>query len=369
MSGGVERQVTELVTRLDRTRFEPQLICLYGPKAGRSLHFLPQIEAAEIPVHLLDLGWGAKDKLRGWQSLTSLAWQVRPHIFHAVNYHSNLLSRLDRPLMPPRLRLIGAVRTEYTPKQLRYEQLSWCLCATIVCNSPHLQKQLTEQAKVPASRVLMIRNGVDTERFSQNPQPDLRENIVPNTRRVLVMLGRVTRQKSPHLLAQALGLLKARQQLPADLKVILVGEHEDEAIQTELDNAIRQYQLEGVIRQFGQTSHPEAYYHAGDVTILASLWEGTPNVALESLAAGRPVVISEAANAAGVITQNETGWIVKTGDVAHLTETLHHVLNLPDATLATMQQNCLRRAADFSMPRMVTTYENLYQRLNAMPMP
>ncbi len=363
MSGGVERQITELVTRLDRTRFEPHLICLYGPKAGRSLHFLSRIEAANVPVHLLDLGWGAKDKLRGWQALTRLSWQIRPQIFHAVNYHSNLLSRLARLLMPPRLKLIGAVRTEYTSKQLGYEQLSWRLCATIVCNSPHLQRQLTEQAKVPMSRVLMIPNGVDTERFSQNPQSDLRQTIAPDARRVLVMPGRITRQKSQHLLAQAVGLLKERQQLPADLRVILVGEHEDAAIQAEIDSAIERYQLQDVIHQFGQTDCPEAYYHAGDVTVLASLWEGMPNVALESLAAGRPVIISEAANAAEVIVQNETGWVVKTGDVESLAEILHDVLHLPDCTLVAMQHNCLNRAADFSMARMVNAYENLYAHL------
>lgn len=369
MSGGVERQITELVTRLDRTRFEPHLICLYGPKAGRSLHFLSRIETANVPVHLLDLGWSAKDKLRGWQALTRLSWQIRPEIFHAVNYHSNLLSRLARPLMPPHLKLIGSVRTEYTTKQLRYEQLSWRLCATIVCNSPHLQRQLTEQAKVPASRVLMIPNGVDIERFSQNAQPDLRQNIAPDARRVLVMPGRITRQKSQHFLVQAIGLLKERQQLPADLRVVLVGEHEDATIQAQIDSAIEQNQLQDVISQFGQTDCPEAYYHAGDVTVLPSLWEGMPNVALESLAAGRPVIISEAANAASVIVQNETGWVVKTGDVESLTEILHHVLHLPDNIFATMQQNCLRRAGDFSMARMVNTYESLYQRLSAIPMP
>lgn len=307
--------------------------------------------------------------MRGWQALARLTWQIRPQIFHAVNYHSNLLSRLARPLMPPRVKLIGAVRTEYTAKQLRYEKLSWRLCATIVCNSPHLQLQLTEQAKVPASRVLIIPNGVDTERFSQNPQPGLRQDITPNAGRVLVMPGRITRQKSQHLLAQAIGLLKERQQLPADLRVILVGEHEDAVIQAEVDSAIAQYQLQDVIHQFGQTDCPEAYYHAGDVTVLASLWEGMPNVALESLAAGRPIIISEAANAAGVIMQNETGWVVKTGDMESLAETLHHVLHLPDSTLVAMQEKCLRRAGDFSMARMVITYENLYQRLSAIPMP
>lgn len=369
MSGGVERQITELVTRLDRTRFEPHLICLYGPKAGRSLHFLSRIEAANVPVHLLDLGWSAKDKLRGWQALARLTWQIRPHIFHAVNYHSNLLSRLARPLMPPRLKLIGAVRATYTPKQLRYERLSWRLCSAIVCNSPHLQKQLIEQAKVPASRVLMIPNGVDTERFAHNPQPELRERIASDARLVLTMIGRLAYPKAPHLLAQAIGRLREQGKLSLGLKVILVGEQEDKTIQSKLDEVIQRFQLDDIFQQYQQTDYPEAYYHATDVTILVSLSEGMPNVALESLATGRPVIIFEGANAAGVIRHNETGWVVHTGDVDHLAETLHHVMNLPSGTLTTMQQNCLRRAEDFSMARMVSAYETLYEGLSVVSIP
>ncbi|MCQ3929775.1 MAG: hypothetical protein DPW16_04895 [Chloroflexi bacterium] len=369
MSGGVERQITELVTRLDRTRFEPHLICLYGPNAGRSLHFLPRIEAANVPVHLLDLGWSAKDKLRGWQALAGLTWQLRPHIFHAVNYHSNLLSRLARPLMHPRLKLIGAVRATYTAKQLRYEHLSWRLCSTIVCNSPHLQRQLVEQAKVPASRVLMIPNGVDTGRFEHNPQPELREKIASGATLVLTMVGRLAYPKAPHLLAQAIGQLREQGKLSSRLKVILVGEQEDEAIQATLDEAIQRYQLHDIFQQYHQTDCPEAYYHATDVTILVSLAEGMPNVALESLATGRPVIIFDGANAAGVIRHNETGWVVNTGDVDHLAGTLYHVMNLPRSTLTAMRQNCLVRAADFSMERMVNNYEQLYQRLITIPIP
>lgn len=61
MPGGIESQLTDLITRLDRTRFEPHVLCLYGPRV-RSLHFAPQIRAASVPITTLDLGWSALDK-------------------------------------------------------------------------------------------------------------------------------------------------------------------------------------------------------------------------------------------------------------------------------------------------------------------
>jgi glycosyltransferase involved in cell wall biosynthesis len=265
--------------------------------------------------------------------------------------------------------LIGSVRTTYTAKQLHYERWSYRTCAVIVCNSPHLQAQLVEQARIPANRVCYIPNGVDTERFARNPDPTESARLRGNARHVLIMFGRITEQKSPHLLAQAVGLLKEQRGLPDNLRVVIVGERENQTYQQKLDEDVIRYALQDVIRQYPQTAQPEVFYHTGDVTVLATLWEGLPNVALESLAAGRPVIISEAANAAGVIEHGVNGWIVRTGDVAHLAETLAMVLALPPETIQTIRAACVRRASDFSIERMVQRYDQLYARLWAMPNP
>jgi glycosyltransferase involved in cell wall biosynthesis len=369
MAGGVERQLTELVTRLDRTRFDPHVMCLYGERAGRSLHFSPQLRKAGIPLYLLDLGWSPADKLRGLIRIGRITWRVRPQILHVFNYHSNLLARIARPFLPPSIKLIGSVRTLYSSKQLLYERLSQWTCTVIICNSPHLQQSLIEQARIPATKVICIPNGVDMERFAQNPNPALSKQVKDGAGRVLVMFGRITQQKSQHLLAQALGIVKERGQLPTGTRAVIVGEQQDSAIQALLEDAIRRNQLDDVVVQYSQTKQPEAFYHATDVIILATLWEGLPNVALESLASGHPVVISEAANAARIIEHGVTGWVVQTGDVESLAETLHLVLTLTDDQLAGMRDKCLRRAADFAVPRMVEHYETLYHRLRAIPKP
>jgi glycosyltransferase involved in cell wall biosynthesis len=82
---------------------------------------------------------------------------------------------------------------------------------------------------------------------------------------------------------------------------------------------------------------------------------------LEALAAGRPVIISEEANRAEVITDGETGWIVPTGDVARLAETLERALALTATELAGMRQACLDRAAEYSVDALVARYTQLYE--------
>jgi glycosyltransferase involved in cell wall biosynthesis len=366
-AGGIESQLTELTIRLDRTRFEPHIICLYSERAGRSRHFLPRLQAAGISVQVLDLGWSAADKLRGWLSIIRATWQLRPHILYAANYHSNLLTSLARPFLPPGTRLIGSVETVYTPRQIFYERLSWWLCAAIICNSPHLQRQLIG-AGIPITRVTHIPNGVDTSRFGAIPAPERTQALRARATRVLAMFARVSEQKSPHLLAQAVGRLKRANQLPPGTRVLLIGERENEAVQVRLDQAVAQDDLAGVFQLHAPTDCPEAYYHAADVTVLASLWEGLPNVVLESLAAGRPVVISEAANATGVIEHGITGWVVRTGDVAHLAEILAVVLSLPNVELDAMRAACVRKAEEYAMPHLLNRHQALYEQICA-PIP
>jgi starch synthase (maltosyl-transferring) len=167
------------------------------------------------------------------------------------------------------------------------------------------------------------------------------------------------------LLAQAVGLLKQHGQLAKDVQVFIIGESDGKGdpFLKLLDDAIDQYQLADIVHQHPKTSQPEAFYHAADFTVLASLWEGLPNVILESLAAGRPVIVSEAANNAGVIEQGVNGWIVRTNDAEHLAETLKGVLTLSDAELAAMRPACQQTAARFAMQTMVDQYQALYERI------
>ncbi|MHB8628333.1 MAG: glycosyltransferase family 4 protein [Aggregatilineales bacterium] len=363
VAGGVERHLTELVTHLDRSLFDPHVLILYGERAGRAPNFGPRLQSAGVPYETLDLGWSPFDKVRGIIGIVRAAWRFRPDVLHALNYHSNLLTRFARLLLPPRIKLLGSMRGTYTPKQLLYERLSWRICARIVVNSPALQRLLVEQGHVPVRRVVYIPNGVDTARFAMTPAPTFREQLAPGARRVLVSIGRIAAEKQMHWLAQAIGMLKRKQRLPNGTHIFIVGSAQSPDSLHLLNQAIAADGLETIITHCPNTDQPELYYHAADATVLFSPAEGMPNVVLESLAAGRPVIISENANAAGLIEHGLTGWVVPTADVGALAETLHAVLNLTDAELAAFHEPCILRAQEFSLSGMVECYETLYESL------
>lgn len=352
-AGGIERQLSLLLLGLKSRGYEPHVLCLYGEKAGRSTHFAKILEEAQIPLHLLDLSYSPLDKLRGILAIIQTVWKLKPEIVHAFNYHSNLLSRVARPFMPPSTKLIGAVRNDYTPHQLRLEALSWRFCHRIIVNSPHLKDQLLSVG-IPQSHIALIPNGLDTERFAKVPT-----NPVERGKKTIVQIGRISRQKSPHLLAEALGLIE----IPQGLRVYIVGERDSHPlhdVQDLLDAAITKNHLQEIIIQHPQSDSPENYYHAADFTVLTSLYEGLPNVMLESLAAGKPVLISAAANMATVIEEGKTGWIFPTGDVQALAQKLRQIFALSEQELAQMSSAAKAKAAEFSIERMIDATLAIY---------
>ncbi len=360
VAGGVERQTTALITGLDRAVFQPEVVCIYGEKMGASLHFAPLLHEHDIPLHLLDLTHNPQSKLIAFLQMLRHNWRSQPHLFHTVNYHGNILAGWAHYLLPPRTRRIVSVRAENTPKQQRNQMLSWRTCRHIITNSPHLVAELTDQAGLPSQKITHIPNGLNVERFAT--PPDGASPRPPEVKRLIVNVVRITPRKVPEMLAQAVGMLKASGDLPDGVQAWIIGEREDATTQQQLEATIQEYDLQGIIQQYPQAEDVAPYYHAADFTVLVSLWgEGLPNVVLESLATGRPVVISEAANRVNIIEHGITGWVVRTNDVAHLAETLRDVLNMPESAMAPMREACRARAREYTMAKMIARHVAVYE--------
>ena len=364
IAGGIESQLVDLLLRLDSTRVEPHVLCLYGARSGRIPHFAPQLKEAGIPFKVLDVGWGAGDKLGAARQIAATARALRPQLIQLEGYHANLLTRALRPLLAS-TQVIGTVRGIETRKQLFYQRLGQWACTRIVASSPHLASMIIQQAGVSSAKVVVIPNGIDVRRFANAPSttPELRQQLAPHGERLLLSVGRISPQKRLHLIPEALGLLKREGRLPANVRVCLLGQVEKPELQLQLERAVAAAHLEEVILQRPETATPEEYFHACDATVLYTILEGISIAMLESLAAGRPVIISEEANGAGVIEHGRTGWIVPTHDLASFAETLAVVLELPEPELSAMAKACVERAEAYSIQALAARYMQLYDSL------
>lgn len=368
VAGGVESQMVELISQLDRERFDAHVLVFYG-WPDRPPHFLPQLRSTGAQVTMLNLGLSARDKLEAVRRLIAHTWRLRPQIIQAENYHANLLTRAARAALPPDARLIGAHRAAHTAHQLRYERLEYRLCDVIVASADHLKRQLIKDAGVESGRVVVIPNSIDVQRFAAASARGavVRAQLASGKRRLLISMGRVSHEKRMDLLAEALGILKREGAMLADTRVAIIGPSEKDAAQRALDAVIARDELDDIVVLIPSVSEPEAYFAACDASVLASPVEGLPVVALESLAAGKPLLISAGANLAGVIKDGETGWEAPTNSPADLAAALRRVLATPESELTRMAERCRTRAQEYTIETLARRYMALYEALEAVP--
>jgi teichuronic acid biosynthesis glycosyltransferase TuaC len=159
----------------------------------------------------------------------------------------------------------------------------------------------------PGHDVQVIGNGVDTTRFSPlAPEEARKELSLPPGRPVVVAVGALIPRKGYHFLIPAFAQI--REQFP-DAQLHILGEGES---RSELQNTIQSLGLGD--RVFLRGNCPNArlryWYSAADLSCLVSSREGWPNVLLESLACGTPVVATGLWGTPEVITSPDLGIMV-----------------------------------------------------------
>jgi glycosyltransferase involved in cell wall biosynthesis len=179
----------------------------------------------------------------------------------------------------------------------------------------------------PADRAVLLLNGVDRTLFHPQPRAEARLALaLPEHDRVVLFVGRLEPQKGLRELVEAFASVRRSSPLPVHL--VLVGEGPLEAMlrasSAQLGAAHGRLVLAGPQDLPGVARH----LAAADLLTLPSWAEGTPNVVLEALACGRPVVASRVGGIPDVIVEGMTGLLVgprDPDDLAHaLLEALTH---------------------------------------------
>jgi len=156
----------------------------------------------------------------------------------------------------------------------------------VVCVAEALRREALALG-LPPDKVSTLRNGVDGRRFTPGDRAAARAATgLPADRPVLLCVGHLVQRKGQHLLLEALARAHPAGRRPL---LALVGSGPDEAA---LRAQAGRLALSGDVRFVGAV-HPERlpdWYRAADALVLPSLREGWPNVVLEALACGTPVL-------------------------------------------------------------------------------
>jgi glycosyltransferase involved in cell wall biosynthesis len=163
---------------------------------------------------------------------------------------------------------------------------------------------------IPGEKIVVIPNGVDVKKFYRVAKHEARKKLsLPEDSKIILSVGSLIPRKGFDQIIKSLKILREKHRF-CNLSLVIVG---DGPSQTELKRLVLSLGLGDSVRFMGAIAHAELYlwYSAVDLFCLASSREGWPNVLLESLACGTPVVATNIWGTPEVIQSDQLGLLTE----------------------------------------------------------
>jgi glycosyltransferase involved in cell wall biosynthesis len=304
-TGGAEGQLALLCEGFDRATVAPTVYCL-------SEHTAPygaRLAAAGVPVRPITGGRVGR--------VAALRRRLRAdgiEVVHAWLFIGNAYAWAARWRGGPVL-VTSARNCKRSGRLLDWlNRRAFAGSEAIIVNSGQVRTYIEREYAAPAQRIAVVYNAIDLERFRP------RTRAPAGSGPCVVMVGRLVAQKNPALFVAAAAAL--RRNLPT-ARFRWVG---DGPLRPAVEAAVREAGLQDCCQLVGERNDVEELLQDADLFWLTSDWEGLPNVVLEAMACGLPVIATDVGGTAELVHPGEQGFLVRPGDrealVAHSTAVL-----------------------------------------------
>jgi glycosyltransferase involved in cell wall biosynthesis len=348
---GAEKQLVLLATRLPRAEFEVHVACLTrGGPLERDL------ANAGIPVTVLHKRFRCDPV--AWLRLRRLLGNVAPNILHTWLFAANAYGRLaaGKSAGFPIVVSERCVDTWKSCWQLWLDRRLAGRAAALVGNSQSVCR-FYQALGVPAERMRVISNAVEVPTAVMSKERARAGLGLGAAPLVLGYIGRLARQKRVMDLVWAFELIRV---MEGDVLFLIAGDGPERA---RLQHFARSLQIEERVRFLGHQEDVSAILPALDVFWLASDFEGLSNSLMEAMAFGVPVVASDIPPNRELIEHDRTGYLVPVGDRVAFAQFARKLLLEPQTAARLGQAGRQRMREEFSVPKMVESYQNLYREL------
>jgi glycosyltransferase involved in cell wall biosynthesis len=351
---GTERQLFELVSGLDRTRFDPMLVLLRSTPAATDPTQLP------CPLHVLGVQRLASPC--SWLKMAAFATMLRRIDVKLVHILFNDASIIG----PPFCKLAGACTVVarrdmgfwYTPSILRLLRFNRRFVDAVAVNSEAVRLNVHRFEGYPLEHMYVLTNGHRPTRLFAAPEPGLRERLsIPPHHTLVGMVANLRAVKRHADLLRAFAVVRARQ---GTAHLLLVGGGELEA---SLRDLTAQLGLTDWVHFLGSVDDPVPLIKHCDVCVLSSASEGSSNALLEYLGCGKAIVCTNVGGNAELIRDGETGFLVEPGDVMALADRVEWLVANPALARTMGQRGHDLFTGRFTSEQMVAAHMEMYDRL------
>lgn len=355
--GGAERCLEKLATGIDRPRFAPVVYCL-GPRPhDDEASCAVPIERVGIPVHCL----GAR---RAWslpRLIRDLSTRLRsqnPQVIQTFLFHANLVGRLAarRAGVP---HVVSGVRVaeRHARWHLWLDRCTRGLVDRHVCVSRAVAEFTSRNGGIPADRLVVIPNGIDVEALRTVEPANLAELGLGSGRRTVTFAGRLEPQKGLFWLLETATIWLPRL---TDCDLLLVGQGGQRAA---LERRAVRLGIADRVRFAGWRGNVIEILAASKLLVLTSRWEGMPNVVLQAMALGMPVLATDVEGTRELLGPAAGPQTVAYGDTESFVRKVVALMEDRPNAERLGQENRQRAAAEFSLTKMIQAYQSLWESL------
>jgi glycosyltransferase involved in cell wall biosynthesis len=307
--GGTESVFITLLRHFDRQRFRLTLAVVDTRNAVFLKDVPPDVAVVDLQCRRVRYALG---------KLLRLIWKLRPDaVFSALN-------QLNVGLAMTRLFWPGGVKHFIRPTYAMNDALRDNSHATLwrilfklfmtradgfIFQSEHLKTEFCATLRTNVSNGAVIHNPVDIQRIRVLSEAPVETGFTLGYFH-LVAAGRLSRHKGFDFLVEAMAHLIAKR-----VCLTLLGEGE---LREELERMTARLGLRGCVRCVSFQANPYPYFKRANLFVLPSLYEGFPNVVLEALACGTPVIATALPGLTEVLMQIEGCETVPVGDARAL---------------------------------------------------
>ena len=238
----------------------------------------------------------------------------------------------------------------------------------IIVISTHIKRHVMEHYGINEDKLVFVHRCVDVEKF--NPQAVSNERLstmietyeLPTDKKIILLIGRLTRWKGQELLIDALGKIKDRQ----DFHCILTGDDQGRTDYTEgLIQKIKSHNLNSRFTFIKHTDDVPALMKASDIVVSASIEpEAFGRIAAEGEAMGKIVIASNIGGSLDNLKDGITGFHFKSGDAEDLSKKITQALDLDEKEAQKIATNAQKYVKEnFTKQIMCDKTLRLYQEL------
>jgi glycosyltransferase involved in cell wall biosynthesis len=340
-AGGTQRQMIELLERLDRRRFRVHPVCFHTGGV-----WFDRVSRLDEPVALFPIH-GFRRAATAQQLVAFARWCRAREIavLHTCELYSNIFGLPGAALASVAVR-IGSRRGFVEPPGLqRVQRFAYTFAHRVVANSRAAAERLRIEG-ISSSKIEIIPNGIDLAMFP-------RHDYSPRPRRI-AMIACLREEKRVDVLVAAAATILERY---PDAEFLIAG---DGTCREALEEQARATGVRHRCRFLGHRDDVPAVLAEADVFVLPSRSEAFPNSIIEAMAAGLPVVASDVGGIPELVEDGRTGRLVPPGDPQALAGALLELLDHPDRVEAFGREGRDRIERSYSFDRMVQQFETLY---------